>query len=203
MQTRICGTTPIQTRLTVLSVGWREFGTLSKSFLWQGVKFNCKAVVTYNYSWTIKNFPCVCRLLIIFKHLYLRAWVKLAFNPVEDKSKFQRSGVSLRDSSSKRISKLWCLSLIVGEAKKWWFEVKVFNLEANIKANIEIYRNPFYCHYKKFNSLSLLFVCEIIVNQFPIIRFPLLSFSCDCVFLSNCICIFVCWQAKLLSNANG
>ena len=46
--------------------------------------------------------------------------------------KFLRSGVPLRDSSSTWSTNLEYLSCIVGEARNGWFEVKVFNLEANI-----------------------------------------------------------------------
>ena len=42
--------------------------------------------------------------------------------------KFWRSGVPLRDSSSRRIPKLWYLSRIEGEANMWWFMVEIINI---------------------------------------------------------------------------
>ena len=47
--------------------------------------------------------------------------------------RFWQSGVPLRDLPSRRILKLWYLSWIVGKANMWWFEVEVFDLEANIE----------------------------------------------------------------------
>ena len=44
--------------------------------------------------------------------------------------KFWRSGVPIRDSSSRRITNLCNLSRILDEAKKWLFKAKVFDLEA-------------------------------------------------------------------------
>ena len=70
-----------------------------------------------------------------------REKVSKLFN-IEDHSrlvdnKFRWSGVPIWDSSSKLIANLCNLSRIVDKSKNWWHEVEVFDLEANIKANIE------------------------------------------------------------------
>ena len=50
--------------------------------------------------------------------------------------KLRQIGVPIRDSPAWRITNFWCLSRKVGEAKKWWFEVEVFDLKVNIEANM-------------------------------------------------------------------
>ena len=47
--------------------------------------------------------------------------------------KLRQIGVPIQNSSSRRITNLFNLSWIVDESQKWWFEVKVFDLQANIK----------------------------------------------------------------------
>ena len=52
-------------------------------------------------------------------------------------NKLMQIGFPIQDLSSRQITNLYNLIRIVDESQKWWLEVEVFNLEANIEANIE------------------------------------------------------------------
>ena len=75
--------------------------------------------------------------------------------------KFRQSEVQLQDSSLRRIANLCNLSWIVGKAKKWWFEVEVFDLKANFKVNIEYHSATYQIIYSHFRVINQICICVI------------------------------------------
>ena len=65
-------------------------------------------------------------------------------------TKYRQNGVLLQDLSWRQIANLCNLSQIVGKAKKWWFEGKVFDLEANMEVNIEYHLAEYWIIFSKY-----------------------------------------------------